>query len=99
MGGRNACCKNTHPPDKLKNTHNFPTQIVDKAASIMHRWFKDDELGMCRVVKLGGHKRTGERMGPVLFYQYVDKQTGDIGEEFSSIEEVVTWVEACPTNI
>ena len=99
-GGRNACCENDHPPDKLKNTHNFDKRIVDKAATIINRWWKDDELGMCRAVKFGGHRNevTG-RMEPVMHYTHVNEDTGDIEDEVSTLVEVLDWVKACPSNI
>ena len=98
-GGRNACCQNVHPPDKLKNTHNFHKKIVAKAASLMNRWWEDEELGMCRVVKFGGSNVKTGKMEPVLFYTHVIPETGVIEEEWSSLPEVMSWVKECDTNM
>ena len=90
-GGTKASCCNEDPPDKLPNSHKFDKKIVDCAASLMYRWFNDEDFGMCRVVRFGATGTGLKEKEPLLFYRYVDDDGGVI-EESSSLVEVREWV-------
>jgi hypothetical protein len=84
----------------LKNTYNFHKKVVDKAASVINRWWRDEELGMCRAVRFGGHRNeVTNRMEPVMHYAHVNADTGEIEDETSTLVEVLEWVEGCTSNI
>ena len=97
-GGRIACCANTEQPDRLKNEHSFPTNVVNNAAKLINKWFDDDELGMCRVVGMAGSDNIHGVKEPVMLYTHVDKE-GNVVQESSSLPEVKTWVNADTTNL
>jgi hypothetical protein len=90
-------------PERLDNPLNFPTVVVDIAAALMHKWFYDEDLGMCRVVKLGGVMRpndvTGvEEMKATLTYEHV-LDDGSIDRNTSSLSEVKEWVDKEKSNL
>jgi hypothetical protein len=98
QGGCTAAeCQNTEIPDKIRNKHNFPVDVVNLAASLLHKWFDDDELGLCRVVDFGGKPDQDGIMQPVLHYAHLD---GDgVVEDTSTVEEVAAWVADNITNL
>jgi hypothetical protein len=63
----------------------------------MFRWFEDEDLGMCRVIRFGGHRHDG-KMEPVMHYSYLDAE-GKTHTEKSSLEEVEKWVRAEKSNL
>ena len=66
----------------------------------MHKWFKDPQLGMCRVISFTGFKnKNTKKFEPVLFYNYRNAGAGRFEEECSSLVEVAKWVRACKTNL
>ena len=93
-----ACCKNMLPPDKIHNHFNFPAKWVNSAAKLVHRWFLDYEVGMCRVTRLGGAQNFRDELEPVMHYEYMDI-TGNAVEESSSLYEVRKWVKADKSNL
>ena len=97
-GGGHEACKNTETPDKLPNEYKFHTNVVNEAARLMHAWFNDKDLGMCRVVELGGFKKPDGEIEPVLYYDYFD-ENGEVETDKSTLIEVAEWVEKEKTNI
>jgi hypothetical protein len=85
-------------PDRIKNKHNFPRDVVNRAADLLHRWFDDDNLGPCRVVEFGGHSNADGTMSPLLYYTYLDADK-TVVEESSTVDEVEAWVQDDVTNI
>ena len=85
-------------PDKLPNKYKFHTNIVNEAARLMHAWFNDKEMGMCRVVEFGGFKKKDGTMEPVMYYDYFDAN-GEVETDSSTLIEVAEWVEKDKTNI
>jgi hypothetical protein len=86
-GARPACCQNVQPPNKLRNEHNFCAKWVNAAAKLIHKWFHDSELGMCRVVRMGGALNSRGSTEPVMFYTHVNEE-GKVEEDSSSLPEV-----------
>jgi hypothetical protein len=71
---------------------------VNSAAKLINKWFHDADLGMCRVIRMGGAKNMFGRMEPVMYYTHVNAE-GEIEEESSSLPEVKAWVTADKTNL
>jgi alkylated DNA nucleotide flippase Atl1 len=82
------------------NPHDFPKEVVDRAAHLMHRWFEDEELGWCRVVKLEGAVVV-QNGAPeaTMVYTYLDEDGVEMPPESSSLEEVEKWVAEETSNI
>jgi hypothetical protein len=78
---------NEDEPVALKNIHGFAHRHVKKASQMISRWFNDEELGWCRVVRLGGHLNAEQEMEPILHYTYMEAD-GTIVEHSSSLAEV-----------
>jgi hypothetical protein len=72
--------------------------MVSVAAKLLHKWFRDEDLGMCRVLRFTGVKGKKGAMEPVLEYAYVD-EGGKVVKEKSSFAEVKKWVQADTTNL
>jgi hypothetical protein len=86
------------PPDPIKNKYKFPAAVVNKAASLLHKWFVDAELGPCRVVEFGGNRNSKGKMEPVLYYTHVAPD-GELVDDSSTIPEVASWVAADQSNL
>ena len=83
----------------MYNEYNFPEEVVNEAAKAMHRWFRDEELEMCRVFKFSGAKNeNSDDIEPVLWYRHKNAGGGS-AEEYSSLVEVIDWVKACASNV
>ena len=93
-----ACCNFKIQPPKLINEHNFPTAIVNAAADLMHKHFKTEEVGWCRVFEFGGFKHPDGKMEPIMYYVSLD-ENGEEEVHNSSLVEVAEWVAAEPTNV
>jgi hypothetical protein len=90
-------------PERLDNPLNFPTVVLDIVAALMYKWFADEDLGMCRVVKLGGVTRrndiTGvDEMKATLTYEHV-LDNGKVDTNTSSLSEVKEWVDKEQSNL
>ena len=82
----------------MPNEHKFAPEIVDAAAALMHRWFNDDTLGWCRVVKFGALTKRGGKKEPLMYYTYL--RGGSVPTtESSSLHEVSKWVAAEGSNV
>ena len=97
-GSKQVCCVND-APDKLYNQFDFEEHIVNEAFSVMHKWFVDKELGVCRVTDFSGWQNSKGTIEPMLFYKYMVKETGTFKEEFSTVVEVAEWVRKCDSNV
>ena len=99
VGGMAAAkCTNQTKPDALPNRWKFHPKIVDAGAALLHRWFEDDELGMCRVVEFGGISNNEGTLEPIMWCTHVDED-GDEHRENSSLVEVKQWVQEDEPNI
>ena len=99
VGGMAAAeCTNQTKPDALPNRWKFHHKIVDAGAALLHRWFNDEELGMCRVVEFGGIYNNEGTLEPIMWYTHLDED-GDEHRENSSLVEVKQWVADDDTNI
>ena len=93
-----AKCKNQDKPDSLPNKWNFHPKIVDAGAELLHKWFEDEELGMCRAVEFGMVDNNEGEKEPIMWYTHVDAESDEHGSS-SSLVEVKDWVNADTTNI
>ena len=71
---------------------------MNNAAKRIHKWFNDDELGMCRVVGMAGATNVNGDKESVMLYTHVDNE-GNVVQESSSLPEVKKWVNADTTNL
>ena len=83
----------------MLNKQGLHPKVVDVAASLMNRWFNDDDFGMCRVVDLGNLvENTQGNLEPTVVYEYLD--IDDVKrQQFSSLVEVEEWVLANESNL
>ena len=86
------------PPDKLANPHGFHPKIVETVALLLHRWFKDEKLGWCRVVDFGTFMNKNNEKETLVYYTYLDSDNETVRES-SSLFEVLDWVASEPSNI